>query len=73
MYHNYNAALQIALGQNEKAFEFYDEAISIAEKNNLTTDLGLIYMKKGILSQFMGEYAKAAEYYLAAASILKTN
>ena len=73
MYHNYNAALQIALGRNEKAFEHYDQAIAIAKKNNLNTDLGLTYMKKGTLNQFMGEYAKAAENYLAAALLLKTN
>lgn len=72
-YHNYNAALQIALGQNEKAFEHYDQAIAMAKKNNLTTDLGLTYIKKGTLNQFTGEYAKAAENYLAAASLLKTN
>jgi signal transduction histidine kinase len=73
MYHNYSAALQMALGQNEKAFGQYDDAIAIAKKNNLTTDLGLTYMKKGTLNQFTGEYAKAAENYLAAASLLKTN
>lgn len=73
MYHNYNAALQIALGRNEKAFEQYDQAIAIAQKNNLNTELGLTYMKKGTLYQFTGEYAKAAENYLAAASLLKTN
>ena len=73
MYHNYNAALQIALGQNEKAFEHYDQAIAMAKKNNLNTELGLTYMRKGTLNQFTGEYAKAAENYLAAASLLKTN
>jgi len=73
MYHNYNAALQITYGRNEKAFEEYDRAIAIAQKNNLTTDLGLTYLKKGTLSQFMGEYAIAAECYLTAASLLKTN
>ena len=30
-------------------------------------------MKKGTLNQFVGEYAKAAEDFLAAASLLKTN
>lgn len=73
MYHNYNAALQIALGRNEKAFEQYDQAIAVAKKNNLNTELGLTYMKKGTLYQFMGEYAPAAECYLASASLLKTN
>ncbi|HMK25708.1 MAG TPA: ATP-binding protein [Chitinophagaceae bacterium] len=73
MYHNYNAALQIALGQNEKALEQYDQAIAIAQKNNLETDVGTTYMKKGILSQLMGDDAHAAESYLSAASLLKTN
>ena len=73
MYHNYNAALQITLGQNEKALEHYDQAIAIAQHNNLNTLLGLTYMKKGTLHQFMGEYARAARSYLAAASFLKTN
>ncbi len=73
MYYNYNAALQIALNHNEKAFEYYDEAIAIAKSKNLVTDLGLTYMKKGTLSQFMGDYGQAAECYLAAASVLKTN
>ena len=73
LYHNYNAALQIALGQNKKAFENYDQAIAVAKKNSLNTELGLTYMKKGTLNQFMGEYALAAECYLAAASLLKTN
>ncbi len=72
-YYNYDAALQIAIGQNQKALEHYDKAITIAKKTNLNTDLGLTYMKKGTLSQFMGEYAQAAESYLAVASILKTN
>ncbi len=73
MYHNFNAALHIALGQHQKAFEYYNKAIAIAENNNLTTDLGLTYIKKGILSQLMGEYAHAAENYLTAATLLKTN
>jgi signal transduction histidine kinase len=73
MYHNYDAALQIATGRNEKAFEHYEQAIAIAQKNNLETDLGITYMKKGILSQFIGEYARSAESFLAAASLLKTN
>jgi signal transduction histidine kinase len=73
MYHNYNAALQIALGRNEKAFEHYDQAIAVGKKNNLNTELGLTYMKKGTLYQFMGEYAPAAECYLASASLLKKN
>ena len=73
MYYNYNAALSISLGQNEEALELYNQAITIAEKNNLNTDLGFTYMKNGTLSQFMGEYARAAEYYLAAATLLKTN
>ncbi len=73
IYHNYNAALQIALSQNQKAFEYYDKAISIARDNNLITDLGLTYIKKGILFQLSGEYAQAAECYLIAASLLKTN
>ena len=45
----------------------------MAKKNNLTTDLGLTYIKKGILNELMGEYAHAAENYLTAASLLKTN
>jgi signal transduction histidine kinase len=73
MYHNFNAALQIALNQNQKAFDYYDTAIAIAQKYNLVTDLGLSYIKKGILNQLMGEYAHAAECYLIAASLLKTN
>ncbi len=73
MYHSSSAALLISLNQNKKAFEQYDQAIEVAKKNNLSTDLGLIYMKKGILNQFTGEYAKAAEDFLAAASLLKTN
>ncbi len=73
MYYNFNAALQIALGQNQKAFEYYDKAIEVAQHYNLPTDLGLSYIKKGILNQLMGEYAIAAEYYLTAASLLKTN
>ena len=73
MYHNYNAALQIALGQNLHAFEYYDKAIIIAQTNNLATDLGLTYIKKGVLSQLMGDYAHAAESYLTAATLLKTN
>ncbi|MEO7982902.1 MAG: histidine kinase, partial [Bacteroidota bacterium] len=72
-YYNYDAALQIALGQNQKALDDYDGAITIAQKNNFRTDLGLTYMKKGTLLQFMGEYARAAELYLAVAAILKTN
>ncbi len=73
MYHNFNASLQIALGQNQKAFEYYENAIAIAKNYNLTTDLGLSYIKKGVLNQLMGEYAHAAECYLIAASLLKTN
>ncbi len=73
MYHSYNATLLISLNQNKKAFEHYDQAIEIARKNNLSIDLGLVYMKKGTLYQFTGEYAKAAENYLAAASLLKSN
>ncbi|MEP7255878.1 MAG: hypothetical protein ABI666_08865, partial [Ferruginibacter sp.] len=73
MYHSYNAALLISLSQNKKAFEQYDQAIEVAQKNNLSTDLGLVYMKKGTLNQFTGEYVKAAEDFLTAASLLKTN
>ncbi len=73
MYHNYNAALQIAQGLNQKAFEYYDNAILIAKNNNLHSDLGLTYIKKGILNQLMGDYAYAAECYLTAASLLKSN
>jgi len=73
MYHSYSAAYQITLNQNKKAFEHYDRAIEIAKKNNLSTELGLLYMKKGTLNQFTGEYAKAAKDFLAAASLLKTN
>ncbi len=73
MYHTYSAAYQITLNLNKKAFDHYNQAIEIAQKNNLSTDLGLIYLKKGTLNQFTGEYAKAAENYLAAASLLKTN
>ena len=73
MYYNYNAALQIALNQNQKAFESYDSAIAIGEKNNLVTDLGVTYIKKGTFNQFIGEYALAAQCYLTVASLLKTN
>ncbi len=73
MYYNFNAAVQIALNQNQKAFEYYDNAIAFAQKYNLVSDLGLSYIKKGILNQLMGEYAHAAECYLIAASLLKTN
>ncbi len=73
MYHAYSAAYQITLNQNKNAFEHYEQAIEIAKKNKLSTDLGLLYMKKGTLNQFTGEYAKAAENYLTAASLLKTN
>ena len=73
MYYNYNAALQIALNHTEKAFAYYDEAIAIAKSKQLYTDLGLTYMKKGTLSQFMGDYPLAAQCYLAAASVLKSN
>lgn len=73
MYHSSSAALLISLNQNKKAFEQYDQAIEIAKKNNLITDLGTAYMKKGTLNQFTGEYAKAAEDFLDAASLLKTN
>lgn len=72
IYYQYDAALRISLGQTQKALEHYDRAIAIAKTNNLVTDLGVAYMKKGVLIQFMGESASAAEYYLAAASILKT-
>lgn len=72
-YHNYNAALRIVLGQDQMALEHYEQAIAVAQKNDLNTALGLTYMKKGILSQFMGESAGAAESYLTAASLLKTN
>ena len=73
MYHAYSAAYQITLNQNKKALEHYDQAIEIAKKNNLVIDQGLIYMKKGTLNQFVGEYANAAEDFLAAASLLKSN
>jgi tetratricopeptide (TPR) repeat protein len=73
MYHSYSAAYQITLNQNKKAFEHYDRAIEIAKKYNLSTELGLLYMKKGTLNQFTGEYAKAAKDFLSAASLLKTN
>lgn len=73
MYHTYCAAYQIKLNQNKKAFEHYEQAIEIAKKNNLSIDLGLIYMKKGTLNQFSGEYGKAAEDFLSASSLLKTN
>ena len=73
MYHSCSAALLISLNQNKKAFEQYDQAIKIAKENNLRTNLGLIYMKKAILNQFTGEYAKAAEDFLAAAALLQTN
>ena len=73
MYHSYSAALQITLNQNKKAIDHYNQAIEIAKKNDLNTDLGLLYMKKGILYQFTGEYVKAAEDFLTAASLLKTN
>ena len=73
MYHNFNAALQIALNQNQKAFEYYDKAIAISKNNTLVTDLGLTYIKKGVLNQLMGDYAHAAENYLTAATLLKTN
>ncbi|HWR32512.1 MAG TPA: hypothetical protein VN451_03230, partial [Chitinophagaceae bacterium] len=72
-YHNYEAALQISLGHNQKALEHYDQAIAIAKTNNLVKDLGLTYMKKGTLTQFMGESALAAKFYLAAVSVLKKN
>jgi signal transduction histidine kinase len=73
MYHNYNAALQTALSNTKGAIENYDQAIAIAKKNNLSKYLGMTYMKKGVLNQFVGEYANAAENYLAAARLLKTN
>ncbi|MEO6611994.1 MAG: ATP-binding protein [Chitinophagaceae bacterium] len=73
MYYNYYAALDIATGQNQKALDHYQEAIETARSNGLTTDLGLTYMKKATLYQFMGEYAKAAENYLAAPALLKSN
>ncbi|MEO6405793.1 MAG: histidine kinase [Ferruginibacter sp.] len=73
MYHAFSAAYQIKLNQNEKAFEHYNQAIEIAKKNKLNIDLGLIYMKSGTLNQFMGEYAKAAENYLAASTLLQSN
>ena len=44
MYYNYNAALQIALGENQKASQQYEKAIAIAKNNDLTTDLGLTYI-----------------------------
>lgn len=72
-YHNYTAALEIAKGRNEKALEHYQQAIEIAKKNGFATELGLTYMKKGTLCQFMGEYDVAAEAYLAAAFLLKSN
>lgn len=72
-YYNYDAALSISLGQNQKALENYDHLIAIAKTSNLVTELGLAYMKKGTLSQFMGESARAAESYLAATSVFKTN
>jgi tetratricopeptide (TPR) repeat protein len=73
MYHSSSAAYQITLNQNKKAFEHYYQAIKIAKKYNLRADLGLVYLKKGTLNQFTGEYAKAAKDFLAAASLLKTN
>lgn len=72
-YYNYDAALHIARGQNEKALEQYDQAIDIAKKNKLDVDLGLTYMKKGILNQFIGEYALAAESFLNSSAILIAN
>ena len=73
MYHTYSATYQITLNQHKKAFEHYEQAIEISKKNNLGTDLGIMHMKKGILNQFTGEYAKAAEDFLVTASLLKTN
>ncbi|MEO7265128.1 MAG: histidine kinase [Ferruginibacter sp.] len=73
MYHTYSAAYQITLNQNKNAFEHYAQALEIAQKNKLNAELGLIYMKRGTLNQFMGEYAKAAEDFLSSASLLKTN
>ena len=73
MYHTYAAAYQITLDQSKNAFDHYEEALEIALENKLNTELGLIYMKRGTLHQFMGEYAKAAEDFLAAAALLKTN
>ncbi len=73
MYHVYSAAYQITLNHNKKAFEHYGRAIEIAKKNNSNTELGLLFMKKGTLNQFTGEYAIAAKDFLTAASLLKTN
>lgn len=73
MYLNHQAALQISNGHSEKAQLAYDQAIALAKKNNLGSEEGLTWMKKGALSQFMSEYAKAADHYLAAASLLVTN
>ena len=39
----------------QKAFEHYELAIAIAQKNSLNVDLGLTYMKKGTLNQFLGK------------------
>ncbi|HMJ47175.1 MAG TPA: ATP-binding protein [Ferruginibacter sp.] len=72
-YYIYNAALQVAQGNNGKAIKYYDQAIAITKNNKLPTDLGLIYMKKGTLYQFMEDYSHAGECYLAAASFLQTN
>ncbi len=72
-YYNFDAALKISLKQPQKAMEYYDQAIALSQKGNLITELGLSYIKKGTLYQFMGEYAMAGECYLAAASTLKTN
>ncbi|MEO7924106.1 MAG: histidine kinase [Chitinophagaceae bacterium] len=73
MYYNHYASLDIAKGQNQKALDHYQEAIETARFNGRITHLGLTCMKKATLYQFMGEYAKAAENYLAAAALLKSN
>ena len=72
-YNNYFAALMISKDSLDKAFAYYDKAIAIASANKLDIDLGLTNMKLGNLHQFTGDYAKAGENYLAAASLLKTN
>ena len=73
MYNNFSASLQITMGQIQKAFEYYEKAIAVAQHYNLPIELGLSYIKKGVLHQLIGEYAHAAESYLIAASLLKTN
>jgi len=59
------------LGMLNRSMDFYLKALSIAEENNFSTNLAMIYNNLGVIHHRREEYEKAEEFYLKALEINK--